>query len=328
VTAPRAAVALVLLLAGCPHRDRPAIEWKPVLEGDPRGLFLSAWGPAADEVWVVGGQQHQGVALVGSADAGFTQRALPEGTPLLDWVHGTGSDDVWVGGISGTLLHWNGTGWEDFSIATDAAIWGIYAKSPTEAYAVGGTSSWGGDRAVAFAWDGQSWAPMDLPAAARDAASLFKVTDAGDAVWMVGVDGLALRATGGQALVSVPTGYADDLVTVNAMGGPLIAVGGRGTGAVLEVEGDGLAVKAEARAGLEGVTVFSPTEALVTGENGFTGLYHIDTDVLDEVPAVTEDVLHGSFAASDGRLYAVGGNLFTAGSTFAGTMLSAPAPGE
>jgi len=313
---------IALFLAGCPGQ---VLEWSAVEEGAPEGAFLMAWGATSDDIWVVGGQPDAGVVLRGDAD-GFVHQSLPEGVPILDWVNGTGPDDIWVGGVAGTLLHWNGAAWEDHSLAMEEAIWGIYARSPSEAWAVGGTSAWGGTAAVALRWDGLAWHPLDLPPPADSAPNLFKVTHDGTHLWMVGAGGLALRSEDGETLEVVPTGVADDLVTVDAADGVLVVVGGRGTGMVLEPTDDALSMTLRVRAGLAGVRVLDAHTALVAGEAGLTGLYHLDDDVLEEAEPVTTSVLHGTFEAPDGTLYAVGGNLYTASDAFEGTILAAPAP--
>lgn len=312
-------VAGALALSACPQR--PLIDWEIALDDAPEGVFLSAWGADADDVWVVGGQPDEGAVMRGSGTS-FDAFDLPAGTPLLNWVHGSAADDVWVGGIEGTLLHWDGAVWTDHDLGVDEAVWGVHAASRDEAWAVGGESSWGGTAAMAFAWDGSGWDPLTLPPALADAPNLFKVAEAGGTAWIAGVDGVAATIDG-DVVTSVSTGTAQDLVTVDAANGPVVVVGGRNTGVVLEPAGDGLAVTTTARAGLQGVSVYADDRALVTGENGFSGIYHIDEDRLDEVLPITDAVLHGCFVAHDGALYAVGGNLFTAGDTFAGVLLTA-----
>lgn len=321
-------LSLVLLLACHGGSDSGAadsgaspdgVSWTPVLVDDPRGAFLAAWGPAPDDVWIVGGQPDAGVVLRGDAD-GLAEVALPAGTPLLNWVHGTGADDVWVAGIHGTLLHWDGADWTDHSLGVEEAVWGVYAASPDRAWAVGGESGFGGERAGAWSWDGAAWSTIALPDGVDGASNLFKVHHDGTDLWMVGVGGVALRGDGA-AMAQVATGTAMDLVTANrpAAGGPLVVVGGRGTGVVLEVGGEGLVVTAQAPAGLNGVAVLDDGRAVVVGERGWAGVYDTADDSLVEGPVDTLDVLHNAFVAPDGGLWAVGGNLYTAGDSFLGS---------
>ena len=93
-----------------------------------------------------------------------------------------------------------------------------------------------------------------------------------------------------------------------------------------EVEGDGLAVKVQAQAGLNGVQVLPSGDAVVVGEAGYSALYDIETDTLTSVLPVTRDVLHATWGLPGSELIAVGGNLFTSEDTFLGTILIAPSP--
>ena len=81
--------------------------------------------------------------------------------PLLNWVHGTSSSDVWVGGLNGAVLHWNGSSWTDHSMDIEEAIWGVYSF-PDHIIAVGGSHAGG---APLFHLDRQdeSWSNHPLP---------------------------------------------------------------------------------------------------------------------------------------------------------------------
>lgn len=304
------------------------IAWEAVLEQDDRGAFLSVWGPSGSDVWIVGGQPETGLVLRGSAAGGFVEEALPAGVPLLNWVHGVSASDLWVGGIQGALLHWDGSAWTDFSQDMEEAIWGVYAVSSDEVYAVGGSSGFGGENAVALRWDGASWSNVALPSELDGLDNIFKVHHDGTNLWMVGKQGAAMVGDG-ITMTAVATGITADLVTANrpASGGPMVVVGGRGTGTILEAGADSLTVTAKANAGLNGVQVFaSGTQAVVVGEGGYSALYNLDDDSVTEQLPLTTDVLHAAWGEAGGTMYAVGGNLFTAGDTYHGTVLAAPAP--
>lgn len=302
------------------------LQWEVLIEDDAAGAWLSAWGLSQDDVWVVGGQPEVGAIRRGPIDD-LDLLELPFEVPLLNWVHGAAADDVWVGGIHGTVLHWDGASWSDHSLDIEEAIWGVYAVSSTEVYAVGGESGFGGEDAVLLRLEGDAWARIDLPAEVEGLSNLFKVHHDGTDLWMVGFRGVALRGDG-QTMQAVPTGTTADLVTANrpVEGGPLLVVGGRGTGVVAEVSGDALSVTAQAQAGLNGVQVYPSGNAVVVGEAGFSGLYEPDSDTLTDVLPVTQDVLHATWGQAGGRMLAVGGNLFTSDDTFLGTILIADAP--
>lgn len=298
--------------------------WSILIDEDARGAWLSAWGTGTDDVWVVGGQPTQGAVLRGPIDD-LQPLAVPEGTPLLNWVHGTGPDDVWVAGIAGTLLRWDGAAWTDHSIEMEEALWGVYAVSDSEVYAVGGQSGFGGADAVALAWADGGWTRLALPEEVAGLSNLFKVHHDGTHLWMVGFQGVALRLEEG-ALVAVPTGTTADLVTANADGGPMLIVGGRGTGVVVEADGTTLTATTQAQAGLNGVQVYPSGVAVVAGEAGYTARYDPATDTLTADLPVTRAVLHATWGVPGERMLAVGGNLFTAEDTFVGTILVGQAP--
>jgi hypothetical protein len=318
---------LALALAGCPGPEpAPLLEWEATVDADPRGAFLMAWGAEPGDVWVVGGQPDAGVALRGGPSA-LVDFALPEGTPLLNWVHGTATDDVWVAGLNGTLLHWDGGAWTDHTQPIEAAFWGVHARSRTDVWAVGGRSAWGGDQAVVYHYDGSAWTPLELPELLADLGNVYKAFHDGTDLWACGFEGAVIRATSADDLRAFPSGYAGDIVTVHGLPGeaPLF-VGGRGTGAILELNGDALAVTAQAPAGLSGLHVMADGRAVVAGEGGFAGLYDPATDTLTASPVPTQDVLHGVFVQQDGTVWVVGGNLYTAGEFFEGSVWSALAP--
>jgi len=329
---------LWIMLAGCADKGEvvdtgtpdtadtgPAIAWEAVAEDVAEGAFLSVWGASGEDVWIVGGQHDAGHVLRGSG-SDWTAQALPDGTPLLNWVHGTSSSDVWVAGLSGTLLHWDGSGWTDHSVDTEAAFWGLYAHEDGEVIAVGGESRWGGEAAMIHRYDGSDWAAVALPDKAKGLTNLFKVSHDGSQYWIVGAGGAAL-AGDGESFSSVATGYAGDLVTVDRPpgGGDVVVVGGRGTGVVMEPGGDGLSLSAQTNAGLNGVQIYGST-AVVVGERGYSALFDTESDTVEEVFGITLDILHATWGEAGHKMYAVGGNLNTAEEYFHGVILVADAP--
>lgn len=301
------------------------IDWVPVLEDAPEGAFLSVWGADAEDVWIVGGQFDEGYILRGH-DQSWTSQPLPEGTPLLNWVHGTAADDVWVAGLSGTILHWNGSDWTDHSIDTEAAFWGLYAQPSGEVVAVGGASRWGGESAMIWRYDGSTWSSIALPKPVDASENLFKVTFDGDQYWMVGAGGVALRGDG-DSMEALATGYAGDLVTATVSDvADVVVVGGRGTGVIAQPSADGLSVTTQANAGLNGVCAYPNGLSVVVGERGYSALYDAETGELTEVLGITLDILHATWGMSGGKMYAVGGNLNTAEPYFHGVILVSDAP--
>ena len=328
---------------GSEPASEPTLEWEIAIEGDERGAYLSAWGSSAEDLWIVGGQFDAGLVLRGNAQDPSTWSSveLPEGTPLLNWVHGTSSNNVWMGGLSGTLLRWNGSELEDHTITISGeegeqpineAFWGVHAISETEAIAVGGESRWGGEQAVIYHWDGVLWSPLSLPEELNELTNLFKVHHDGSKYWLVGAAGAAIYgdATG---WTPIPTGFATDLITVTHPQGASesLIVGGRGTGVMFKGNGGAspnLNQVSELIAGINGVfglgSDSEDSDALIVGERGYGAFINPETAELTELPAVTLSILHAAygFKTDNSEVYvAAGGNLFTADEYFKGTVL-------
>lgn len=309
----------LVLLSAC------GADWSMALEADDRGMFLQGWAPADDDVWIVGGQEQAGVVLRGDG-TDFEPMVLPDGTPLLNWVDGNGADDVWVGGIAGTLMHWDGSAWTSFDLDVPEAVWGLDVDGD-DVVVVGGASGFGGE--VARTWRGglDGFAPLDLPEPVADARNVFKVARHGGAVWAVGESGLAMRdeGAGWQAL---PTGVTADFVTITSDGTDLVAVGGGGTGVVFEGDGDTLTQTATPPVRLSGVVLVGDGTALVGGDRGRVGLYDLATDEVafdDPVPGVPDNgafVFHGCFTTPSGQQYVVGGDFLTSADTFTGWVIT------
>ncbi len=280
------------------------------------GAFMAIWEAAPGELWVVGGQEAEGFVLVGEKDS-WVPLTLPAETPLLNWVHGTSARDVWVGGLSGTILHWDGSSWSDYSVEMEEAIWGIHAKGVDSVIAVGGTSRWGGERGKILALQDGGFAEVPLPEQLSAVSNLFKVSYLNDQYWAVGAGG-ALLYGDENGFSAVGTGMAADLITIVSSSSALHAVGGRGTGVYFPILDGEQQAAIQLPAGINGV---DDTESgvLVVGERGYSA--EIANGEIQEHTAVTFDVLHAALVDSKGERYAVGGNLFTADSFFHGTLL-------
>ena len=296
-------------------------QWRSVIEDDERGAWMSIWQAPEGEIWIVGGQPEEAKILKCSHTRcdmdSFEEMELPQGTPLLNWVHGTSNVDVWVGGLQGTLLHWNGVDWEDYSQPIEEAIWGIYALSSDEVYAVGGTSRWGGTEAVVFSKSTDGFVSIPLPTELEDLPNLFKVSHDGDKFWLVGQQGALLQCE--TECVPIPTGITADLITISNQGNRLHVVGGRGTGIYFLIEDGVLGDIQQVPAGMNGVDAQNDSVFMV-GERGYASLLEHGTE--QELPSITLDVLHAAMISDEGLGYAVGGNLFTSDPFFHGIVLT------
>jgi hypothetical protein len=314
------------------HPVNTTPNWNVIESLDTDGAWLRAHIPSDDpnQVWLIGGQPEVGAIKIGNSLNGFQKMPLPEGTPLLNWADGT-SDNMWAGGLYGTILHWNGNEWNDHSLDIEEAIWGLHV-SEDSVMVVGGSSRWGGERGVVFEWNesDDTWIEWTLPAEVSDINNVFKVTNDGYNYWMVGTSGTVLYGRD-RFLTPIPTGITQDLITVepNTNGGVNI-VGGRGTGLFLQGQDGSISDSIQLIAGINGVATGENEMHLLVGEMGFATLLSditadISTLIQREIPPQTTHILHAANVHTiDGKQYwyGVGGNLGTANSTFEGSILS------
>ena len=79
-------------------------------------------------------------------------------------VSATSADDVWAAGLSaagGQIAHWDGSSWADYDFSDGYQA--VAAQSPTDAWAVGGTSWFYPTQTLARHWNGQTWTQVPTP---------------------------------------------------------------------------------------------------------------------------------------------------------------------
>lgn len=290
--------------------------WSVIESMDSRGAWLRAFSTSST-TWIVGGQPEQGAILKGDPITGFETFDVPNGTPLLNWADGTDTN-LWVGGLNGTILQWNGSVWTDHSQDIEEAIWGLVVVDD-EVLAVGGTSRWGGDVGVVYHWDGAVWSSLMLPTELSSVSNFFKVTHDGQRYWVIGASGAAMHGDDG-SWTAVPTGVTQDLITViSTEMNQIEIVGGRGTGVYAKGSVDGLEFQEPIIAGINGIAQID-TDRLLVGELGYSVLIQQEQSI--EVAAVTSHILHSATASTDNAYWiAVGGNLATSEDTYEGSIL-------
>lgn len=291
--------------------------WEVVLEADETlGALFSVWGPDADRVYAVGGQQGEGGLSTGTMlvrDAGaWTPAALPADTPKLNWIHGRDALRVVVG-ERGAILTRDGdddaTPWTLTGCATVLPLWGAWVVADDDVWAVGGD---GFDRPpVLCHYDGAGWTNVELPALSVDAKALFKVfAVAADDVWAVGDLGLLIHydgATWSQVEVDTPS----DLISLWGTGpDDILAVGGRASGALVRRDANGWGVTSLAETpGLNGVWMDAVGDAHVVGIGGTIASVAAGSTALELEPVATMLTLHAVWSPGDGTFIAVGGSL-------------------
>lgn len=291
--------------------------WLTSLElGEDQGALLSVWGSASGDVWAVGGQ----VASVGDAGVGvalhsdgdsWTPVTLPEGTPLLNWVHGAG-DETWMVGNAGAMLRRDGQSWVSVASPTEVALWGVFVVAPGDAWAVGGDAFDFEGTGVILRWDGSVWTDVPMPQLDRSSVALFKVwAAASDDVWAVGDAGVILHYDG-TAWTQVPSGTSSDLISLWGTGpDDIVAVGGRSIATVARWDGaTWTATEIPEIPGLNGVWIDRDGVGSLVGNRGAAALLLSGTDDLNADPTTAElHVLHAVFGFDDGPRIAVGGSI-------------------
>ena len=338
-----AVTALTAVIGGCSpsHTDPPPndggadaapapIEWAPVLE-QLDGSLLSIWGTSERDVWTVGGPLGNSgfESLVMRFDGTVWRRLKPGGTETFWWVHGTGTNDVWLVGEKGRITHWDGTKFEERPSGTTATIFGVWAAAPNDAWAVGGLPEQpAGDNDVVLHWDGTSWKPEVLPE--KKNVALFKVWGVSkDDLYIVGETGLVWHRTNGTWKREAEGVAKGRLTTVTGCSATeIIAVGGRdlvtSAGAAAWKRSDAVLVN-----DINGVSCAPPGtpvrawgRAVVVG-GGSLKLRLVGNTWESDFGAKPFADLHGAWVDPTGAFWGVGGDFSTsprAGASRAGVV--------
>ena len=292
------------------------------------GTVMSIWGVneiengSSERVWAVGGQPDKGIMWERQDDV-WNEVDLPAG-PLLNWVHGT-AGHLWVVGNEGRALRYidpesGGTGeWEVFEADTTQDLWGVFAVSPNEVWAVGGNPI-GMDHPdpVLSRFDGNIWTRVELPEPDRSGVrALFKIYQdpLSEAIFAVGMRGVIYGDLGdGWRQLSISAAgegpaVTEDFVSLWGSGEGLIAVGGRSNGAIARWDGEEWkSAVLTGVPGLNGVWVDPTGIATVVGVRG--AALQIPTTRFEGVRerSGTALVLHATWGTAD-EIWAVGGSL-------------------
>lgn len=160
------------------------------------GGLRALWGSSATDVWAVG-SSHQGQGVVSHWDGTRWSHAVQSGSGRFQGIWGRGATDVWAGGVSqllhwngrawevsatgtptssvptslwgaaandvwgvnlaGELHHWDGTRWEEVSLAGEDVVplRAIAGTGAASVWAIGGTT--GSASRTVLHWDGTAW---------------------------------------------------------------------------------------------------------------------------------------------------------------------------
>jgi hypothetical protein len=302
-------IVCLALAAGCGPGSEEEPPWE-IVERDLPGALISVWGTSGSDIWVVGGDAGEGDGPeVRHFDGTDWTRLVTGETGDLWWVYGFGDGPIYTGGAGGMILVYEDGAFTRMTTPGTQTIFGIWGASPDDVWAVGGQE---GGASGAFAWrlqDG-AWAPEPtFPAELEATDAIWKVfgRSAND-VWLVGTNGTVVRWDGA-SMTADSTNVGESLFTVHADSRAFYAVGGFGSGIILENDGDGwLNVSPTDALGLVGVCVTEDTGYAV----GQFGEIRRRTDegwVREGEDLLLDESLHAVWIEPGGGAWAVGGRV-------------------
>jgi hypothetical protein len=307
------------LLAACGGSQQAASPAWQMVEPHLDSALLSVWGTSASDVWAAGSDARDGHGpLVLHFDGASWQR-LPTGqNGDLWWAFGFESGPVYLGGVGGTILRYQDGAFTRMQTPGTGTVFGIWGSAPDDLWAVGGAQ---GGAQGAFAWrntGGDSWQPVaDFPAQLAASDALWKVFGHGsDDVWLVGTGGKVLHWNG-SALSQTFIGISESLFTVHANSQRFAAVGGYGSGLILERDISapaGAPWENQSPQGSQGLVGVCLTDqgGYAVGQFGYiarrdaTGWRTEDTGL---PPDADNRSLHSVWVDPDGGVWAVGGQV-------------------
>ena len=300
--------ALVAVTFSCGTNDEPGRSWRVEKLPPSQSALMSVTALPTNEVLAVGGSPEIGIIATRS-NQGW--QLSPIGDQMLHWIH-AGPQTVWTVGRKGRVYRrtFQSEDWTTRSIDTDADLWGVFALSEDEVWAVGGHTSMGSFAgAEIYRFDGNNWEKLELPPLDRPCPALFKVwARASDDVYFVGANGILLHF--GQAgLSQMPTAFGEDLVSLWGDTNHVYAVGGRTRGVLVKIT----TATTEATfvpqvSGLNGIWIHQ-RRGFAVGHRGFVVDFQLDELSDYEITQPTHVLLHGISGTLDGTLIAVGGTI-------------------
>lgn len=310
-----------------PAPEQRSLAWSTVLQREPTAFFGVA-GASDRDVWIVGADKGSGPAVLHFD--GATWERVPTGhRGDLWWVAPTRSA-VYFAGAEGTILRRKDGAVERLKTPGlgRQTLFGLWASDGGDVWAVGGAAGRDG-----FVWhlEGDTFTPVPLPLdiprrADGELPGLLKVWgDGAGAVWVVGDRGAVLRSDAGGPLRVVASGTTARLFTVAGHGADIVAVGGTGTGVLLEGSTSLVDRAPAATPLLQGVTVGEDGVAVAVGQRGSVLLRDGTTWRAENHGQSTDyESLHAVYRDPSGGIWAVGGNVLSA-SLDAGVVLHAGA---
>jgi len=205
---------------GTIHWD--GFSWEEFQVGSSMNTIYDLWGSAPSDLWAVG-DPFTSCGIFHWNGLDWTEHECPL-DELAVAVWGFSEDDVWVVGVNGSILHWNGTGnWEVVESGL-GDLFDVWGHSPNDIWFVGGggvilhwsgnvfqqvqvapgfdlKSIWGFSRddvyvagsnsedGILLHWNGEQWSEVEMGAVPLNAVWGSDP----DNIWVAGAGGAILR---------------------------------------------------------------------------------------------------------------------------------------
>ncbi len=301
---PGVALALLIGCGGTSSDPEPSSTWQAIA-ADESSALLAVWGTHREDVWVVGGRTSTGAPTILHYDGGAWTRVESQQTSLdLWWVLGIDDGDVLFSGSGGTILRHHAGSFQRLTTPTaTGTIFGMWAASPTDIWAVGGGTAAGG--VVWHSTDGQTFTEVPIPAPVP--GRVFKVHGrAADDVWMSCAGGVTLHWDGTR-LTREQTPTTQSLFSIITTPELTVSVGGiGGDGDLIEHDEGGWSSAAlEAPVAWRGTAALG-SDVVAVGENGLIAERR-DGDWQVVPQQLTTLNFHSAWLDEDHGLWAVGG---------------------
>lgn len=310
-------LVVVAFQLGCappavPPGSDPGFE---VIAEDLPGALLSVYAPSPDNVWAVGSDPGDGLGPMVLRYDGSELRRLSTGASHdLWWVApGGDGDTLWMSGANGLVLRCS----ESTETCTNKSVgggrtfFGIIAFANDDVWAVGGDITGANGFHSAFHFDGAGWTEVTgWPESMDSGTTFFKIWGPNSAdLTIVGTRGVMLHYDG-SAWTQREVGTTENLITVHGDSARVMSVGGLGSGLLLVDDGDGFqAVDLGSVPQINGLFLRDGWPAVAAGARGYV-IHETDAGWVP-IPGAPDTFYdyHAVSRASDGSVWAVGGNI-------------------
>jgi hypothetical protein len=125
--------------------------------------WLGTWGGSMERRWAVG---RGGSILHFRGDFPAAETVFTYGPSVMDGraVFGTAADNVWVTGLRGLIVRWDGTSWKAQRSGTGQPLVSVWGSDPNTAWALGNDPKM--YSAAFYRWDGSQWSTVPLAGSA------------------------------------------------------------------------------------------------------------------------------------------------------------------